>query len=261
MDSDFIQDSRRDQSSSLQTQNSLVLPEMVDTWQDLGWQPTETQMRQFQHLYELILSGNRQLNLTRITEPVEFWEKHLWDSLRGVTRWLQSDLEKQQVIDIGTGGGFPGIAVAIAQPHLTVTLLDATRKKIVFLETLITQLGIENAVTLTGRAEDVGQQPQHRESYDIALVRAVGPASVCAEYALPLLKLGGVAVLYRGQWTAEEAAVWEPVVKNLGGVIEFIEEFTTPVSNSLRHCLYIQKVAPTSAEFPRAVGIPTQKPL
>lgn len=244
-------------------QNSLVLPEMLDIWQEtLGWQPNDTQLRQFQHLYELILSGNRQLNLTRITEPMDFWEKHLWDSLRGMARWLPSNhVQKQQVIDIGTGGGFPGIAVAIAQPHSTVTLLDATRKKIVFLETLITQLRVENAVTLTGRAEEVGQQLQHRETYDIALVRAVGSASVCAEYALPLLKVGGIAVLYRGQWTAEETVAWEPVVRNLGGVIESVEEFKTPVSNSLRHCLYIQKVVPTSAEFPRPVGVPTQKPL
>lgn len=243
-----------------------VLPEMADVWQQtLGWQPDIAQKMQFQRLYELILSGNRQLNLTRITAPMEFWEKHLWDSLRGVMSLSSPDLNRPytsfQVIDIGTGAGFPGIPVAIALPNSTVTLLDATRKKIAFLETLLSQLAIANAKGLTGRAEQVGQQPHHRQSYDIALTRALGSASVCLEYALPLLKLGGLAILYRGQWTDEETAALEPAVEQLGSVIESIEEFTTPLSHSVRHCLYLRKVAPTPLQFPRAVGLPEQKPL
>jgi 16S rRNA (guanine527-N7)-methyltransferase len=174
------------------------------------------------------------------------------------------------VIDIGTGAGFPGLPIAIrscgtryaiAQPNWHITLLDSTRKKIAFIETLLSQLEIENASTLIGRAEEVGQQPQHRQAYDIALVRAVAPASVCAEYALPLLKLGGLAILYRGQWTVDETKALEPAVENLGGEIESVEEFTTPVSHSRRACLYIRKVATTPAEFPRAVGLAVQKPL
>ena len=125
---------------------TLLLPEMIDMWQHtLNWQPTIEQQRLFQQLYEAILQGNQQLNLTRITEPSEFWEKHLWDSLRGV--WLQeSELRNQdsdsknetqpqslKLIDIGTGAGFPGLPVAIAFPHHVVTLLDSTRKKVTFL--------------------------------------------------------------------------------------------------------------------------------
>ncbi|MEP0798392.1 16S rRNA (guanine(527)-N(7))-methyltransferase RsmG [Trichocoleus sp. DQ-A3] len=251
---------------------TLMLPEMADIWQQtLGWQPEAEQRQQFQRLYELILVGNRQLNLTRITEPTEFWEKHLWDSLRGIAPLLSSHSEGtsdrlslpsvERAIDIGTGGGFPGIPMAIALSHCTVTLLDATRKKIAFLETLIDQMGIHNAATLTGRAEEIGQHPQHRASYDLALVRAVATASVCAEYALPLLKPGGLAILYRGQWTEEETNALQPALVQLGGVIESIEGFTTPCSHSDRHCLYLRKVAPTPREFPRTVGLPAQKPL
>lgn len=248
------------------SEETQVLPEMADVWQQtVGWQPDATQQRQFQRLYELIVLGNRQINLTRITAPRDFWEKHLWDSLRGVMPMLSPNVVERsdtsfQVIDIGTGAGFPGIPVAIALPHSTITLLDATRKKIAFLETLLSQLVIANATALTGRAEQIGQSP-HRQKYDVALTRALSSASVCAEYALPLLKLGGLAILYRGQWSDEETATLKPAIEQLGGKLESIEGFTTPLSGSVRHCLYLRKVALTPTEFPRTVGLPAQKPL
>lgn len=237
------------------------LPQMEEIWQQtLNWQPNTEQQRLFQQLYELILVGNRQLNLTRITEPVEFWEKHLWDSLRGIVPLLGKPGEQVSIsdaqssiahcIDIGTGAGFPGVPIAIAQPHWKITLLDSTRKKIAFLDTLVKQLGLQNATTLIGRAEELGKQPQYRQNYDLAFIRAVGSASVCAGYALPLLKIGGLAILYRGQWTEEEATDLQAVIKRLNGKIESIEAFTTPISQSVRHCVYLRKVAP--------VPIPTQ---
>jgi len=250
--------------------NNLILPslpEMADIWQQtLNWQPLVQQQAQFQHFYELILEGNSQLNLTRITEPLEFWEKHLWDSLRGIAPlWrdggVGEELSSPTFIDIGTGAGFPGIPIAITVPNCYVTLLDATRKKMTFLEKIRAALDLTNVKTLTGRSEEIGQQLQHRQTYDFALVRAVGTASVCAEYALPLLKQGGLAVIYRGNWTEDETTSVENAVNQLGGVIESIEKFTTPLSHSIRHCLYLRKIATTPAQFPRAIGMPTQKPL
>lgn len=227
-----------------------MLPQMSDVWQHLNWQPNAEQQLQFQRLYELIIKANQTLNLTRITEPLDFWEKHLWDSLRGImpllkdegTR-LKDEVEPSsfKIVDIGTGAGFPGIPTAIALPDSQVTLLDSTRKKIAFLDSLIAELGICNLNTVTGRAEVVGKESQHRQAYDIALIRAVGSASVCAEYALPVLKAGGLAVLYRGNWTTEEAETLQNTVKRLGGAIEKVEQFTTPLSNSIRHCVYLHK--------------------
>ncbi|NER28329.1 MAG: 16S rRNA (guanine(527)-N(7))-methyltransferase RsmG [Symploca sp. SIO1C4] len=244
------------------TQSSPLLPEMNPVWQQtLGWQPTKEQNDLFERLYEGILSGNRQFNLTRISVLEEFWEKHLWDSLRGVAPLLTSMSSSPRVIDIGTGAGFPGLPVAIAIPQSHLTLLDSTRKKINFLQTLIRELGINNAEAIVGRAEAIGQQPQHRYTYDIALVRAVASASVCAEYALPLLKTGGLAVVYRGYWSEEEKDALTGVVEQLGGVIESIEKFTTPLSNSIRHCLYLRLISPTPAKFPRPVGVPAKQPL
>ena len=233
-----------------------MLPQMAD-WQHLNWQPNAEQQLQFQRLYELIIKANQTLNLTRITEPLDFWEKHLWDSLRGIMPLLEDEGRRQKdevensafsiqlsafkIVDIGTGAGFPGIPIAIALPDSQVTLLDSTRKKIAFLDSLIAELGIRNVNTVTGRAEVVGKESQHRQAYDVALIRAVGSASVCAEYALPFLKSGGLAVLYRGNWTTEEAETLQNAVKRLGGAIEKVEEFTTPLSNSIRHCVYIRK--------------------
>lgn len=235
--------------------NTLLLPQMNDVWQQsLNWQPNSEQQLQFQRLYEQIIAGNKLLNLTRITEPLEFWEKHLWDSLRGIVHLLKEQEQAGgqgsrdagdklvfKIIDIGTGAGFPGIPIAIALPNLQVTLLDSTRKKVAFLDTLIEQMGRQNVNTVLGRAEIVSKQPQHRQAYDIALIRAVGSASVCAEYALPFLKLGGLAVLYRGNWTTDETQTLQSTLENLGGAIEAIEEFTTPLSHSIRHCLYLRK--------------------
>jgi len=231
------------------------LPEMMELWQQtLNLQPSNWELNQFQLLYELICQGNQQLNLTRITEPTDFWEKHLWDSLRGIAPFLdktKSDrrtgilpvIANPQVIDIGTGAGFPGVPIAITQPNWQITLLDSTRKKLTFLESLIAELEIENATTLTGRAEELGKQVQYKEVYDIAVIRAVGSALVCAEYALPFLKIGGLAILYRGNWTEEEALDLRSTLGSLGGAIESIDSFTTPISNSIRHCLHLRKVA------------------
>ncbi|WP_375471472.1 16S rRNA (guanine(527)-N(7))-methyltransferase RsmG [uncultured Nostoc sp.] len=241
-----------------------LLPEMAEIWQQtLNWQPTLQQQTQFQKLYELILEGNRQQNLTRIVEPQEFWEKHLWDSLRGIASLLSVNFSSASpaLIDIGTGAGFPGIPVTITVPNCTITLLDSTRKKITFLDNILSELALTNAKTLVGRAEEIGQHPQHRRAYNIALIRAVGSASVCAEYTLPLLKQGGLAIIYRGNWTEDETAALQNAVNQLGGVIESIEQFTTPLSHSIRHCVYLRKISTTPVQFPRAIGIPSQKPL
>lgn len=222
----------------------ILLPEMTDLWQQtLNWQPTEQQQQQFQHLYELILVGNSQFNLTRIVEPREFWEKHLWDSLRPILPLLaQKQDSVVKAIDIGTGAGFPGIPVAIALPTTTVTLLDSTRKKITFLDTVIEQLNIPNAYALTSRAEIISTQPEHHQTYDLATIRAVGSAAICAEYTLPFLKSGGLAILYRGNWTEEEQAVLQSTVDRLDGAIASIDSFTTPLTQSIRHCIYLRRV-------------------
>lgn len=215
-----------------------TLPSFETLWQEtLQWQPNSTQQALFERLYEGILRGNQQLNLTRITDPEAFWEKHLWDSLAGIAPWLKED-DAKTVIDIGTGAGFPGLPVAIAKSGDRVTLLDSTRKKIAFLDTLIAELGLTNVSTLTARAEAL---MSHRKQFDVALIRAVGTAASCAAYTLPLLKPGGVAVLYRGRWSEDEAAEVTQTALQYGGVIESVVRLTLPLTQGMRHCVYLRQ--------------------
>jgi 16S rRNA (guanine527-N7)-methyltransferase len=247
------------------------IPALPDIWRaTLSWCPTADQQQTFQALYAGILSGNRQMNLTRITAPQEFWEKHLWDSLSGIGPWLPTTapppdwcpaLTGSRVIDIGTGAGFPGLPVAVVCPDWQVTLLDSTQKKIRWLQELAQSLGLGNVRAIAERAEHLAHQPSHRELYDVALVRAVGAAATCAEYALPLVKVGGIAVLYRGQWTAAETEQLAAIIPQLGGTLRHVQNWHTPLSQGSRHCVYLQKTTPTPEDFPRPVGIPAKQPL
>jgi 16S rRNA (guanine527-N7)-methyltransferase len=242
---------------------SSSLPTSELLWQStLDWQPTLLQQGQFQALYEMVLIGNQQQNLTRITAPDEFWEKHLWDSLSGIKPWLQEQQALSlKAIDIGTGAGFPGLPIAIVQPSWQVTLLDSTRKKMTFIESAVDGLQLENVDVLCDRVEAVGRDSHHREHYDLAFVRAVAAVNVCAEYALPLVKVGGMVVMYRGLWEEEEAIALQAVLPKLGGVLQAVEPLETPIEKGVRHCLYLKKEKPTPRQYPRAVGVPTQRPL
>lgn len=236
----------------------------LNRWQDsLQWQPTNAQMTKFEHLYQVIWLGNQHLNLTSLLAPEEFWEKHLWDSVAGLLplhRWGFGD-QNLRAIDIGTGGGFPGLPLAILYPDHHVTLLDSTQKKIQFLKDAVATLDLKNVQGMAGRAEAIAHAPSHRAQYDIALIRAVAAPAVCAEYALPYLKMGGIAVLYQGHWAEGEGDRLQAAAEQLGGTILAVESFTTPITNSIRHCLYLQKIAPTPHCYPRAVGIPAKNPL
>ncbi|MFN3361989.1 MAG: 16S rRNA (guanine(527)-N(7))-methyltransferase RsmG [Pseudanabaenaceae cyanobacterium] len=195
----------------------------------LNWQPTPAEIVKFQQLYDLVLVGNQVQNLTRITEPTDFWEKHIWDSLRGVKPfWHATNL---RVIDVGTGAGFPGLPIAIVFPSWHLTLLDGTLKKIRFVNAAIEKLGLANAIGVHGRAEELGKH--YHQQFDLVLIRAVGSIPACLKYGVPLTKRGGTVILYRGHWQPEEA-------KYLATYNWQIASFVTPISQSHRHCIYVQ---------------------
>ncbi len=237
------------------------LPLMLNEWQSTtGWQPGAAQLLQFQNFFDLVCLANKSLNLTRILEPVDFWEKHLWDSLQPVLTRPELPAASK-VIDLGTGGGFPGLPIAIAYPNLAVTVMDSTAKKISFIASGLATLELANVQTVVDRTESLARNSLHREVYQLATIRAVAEAAVCAEYAVPFLAIGGTAILYRGRWSEEETTALTSAVEQLGAKITEISAYRTPLSQSERHCIYIQKKLPTASKFPRAVGTPSQKPL
>lgn len=228
----------------------------------LGWDPSPRQLGQFQALYQAVLAGNRSQNLTRITDQTDFWEKHLWDSLRPL-RSLEAVNSQAfevmlSVVDIGSGAGFPGIPVGIFAPAWRIGLLDANQRRMQFAQQTASALGLR-LETMAERAEIVGRQ--QREQYDLALNRALGSAGVCAELSLPLLKVGGYALLYRGHWDLEQEQALALACQKLGAEIKAVDPFVTPITQGIRHGILLQKVAPTPALYPRSIGIPAKRPL
>jgi 16S rRNA (guanine527-N7)-methyltransferase len=229
-------------------------------WADtLPWQPDPSQIQLFDRFYNLVIQANEQLNLTRIVEPEAYWEKHLWDSLRGIVPLLKN--KDIAVLDLGTGGGFPGMPIAIMQPTWYMMMADSTRKKTAFINNAIQSLGISNAQTITGRAEELGHKRQQREGYDLVVLRAVAPANVCAEYGLPFAKVGGRVILYRGTWEEREAQELERAAYALGAKVASVDAFTLPITGAVRHCIHLLKIKPTLEVFPREVGTPTKYPI
>jgi 16S rRNA (guanine527-N7)-methyltransferase len=220
-----------------------MFAEYSQYWQKtLNWVPTLDQELSFQSVYDLVLEGNKTQNLTRIVTPSDFWEKHIWDSLRGVLPfWSQQNFK---VIDIGSGAGFPGIPVAIAHPTWQVTLLDSTSKKTTFINHLSQSIFLTNVTPVTGRAEQLNSTISHYQQYDLVLVRAVGNADLCAQYSIPFLKKSGIAILYRGQWTDAEQQTLNDTCKLLRSKMMYLDRFSTPLTSGMRNCVHLSRVEP-----------------
>ncbi len=234
---------------------SQQLPYLLDQWQQtVNWQPTDLQLQQFQQFYDLINIANHSLNLTRILEPEAFWEKHLWDSLQPIVATDLASNLSGAVIDLGTGGGFPGIPIAIIRPDWQVTVVDATAKKINFIQSSLATLQLGNVQTVIGRAEMLNQDRAYRQQYQLVTVRAVADAATCAGYALPFLAVGGVAILYRGQWTIQEQVDLGQAAKRWGGEIIEVKGFETPLTLGVRHCVYLRKVSNTPGLVTKSFG-------
>jgi len=186
-------------------------------------------------LYELVVAGNAQQNLTRLTTPADFWEKHLWDSLFPLAPFANQPLH---AIDVGTGAGFPGLPAAIAFPHWHVTLLDSTRKKITFVQEAIAALELTNAQGVWSRAESF----RPPKPANLVLLRAVTQPVPALTYALPLVGAGGRVLLYRGQWSAAEETELQRAGDRLGARIVAVQGFVTPLSQGQRHVVCCERL-------------------
>lgn len=230
---------------------------------DLGLKIEGFQAEQLYDYYTFLMEKNKVMNLTSITDEDGVIFKHFIDSLSIVKVLDAKTLAAggMKAIDVGTGAGFPGLVLKIVFTGLDVILLDATKKKLDFLNELINNLGLKNVRTLYGRAEDLGRDPDYRESCDLVTSRAVAYLPVLFEYCLPFLKIGGTLVAYKSEEIAEEVAVSHNALKLLGGSFLYANNFLLPGPHTKRCLVVAKKGSNTPLVFPRRVGVPLKKPL
>ena len=220
---------------------------------------TEEQINQFLIYYEMLVEWNEVMNLTAITEYEDVMKKHFVDSISLIKAY---DVSKQvKVIDVGTGAGFPGLALKIAYPKLQVTLLDSLNKRIQFLDAVIDKLGLTGVETIHGRAEDFAKPGKLREQFDLCVSRAVANLSTLSEYCLPFVKVGGQFISYKSEKISEEKELAGKAISMLGGKIKSQVEFTLPDSDIYRNLFIIEKAKETPKKFPRKAGLPSKEPL
>lgn len=227
--------------------------------ENLGICLTEVQREQFDRYYELLVEWNKVMNLTGITDYDEVNLKHFVDSLTIVRFKNMKNVEN--VIDIGTGAGFPGIPLKIVYPEMKIVLLDSLNKRIKFLNTVIEELGLKNIETLHGRAEDYAKKSEYREKFDLCVSRAVANLSTLSEYCIPFVKVGGEFISYKSGTSDEEINEAQGAVNILGGKIEKTEKFKLPGTDMGRALVKIKKEKHTPGRYPRKAGVPGKEPL
>ncbi len=237
------------------------------------------EINKYEKLRDIILARNEQINVTAIRDPEEFMQKNVADSLSvcGIPEFEDANM----VVDLGTGGGFPGLPLAIARPEKKFLLADSVGKKLKVVEEAAKELGLLNLSTLHARAEDMGRDKAYRERFDLAVSRAVADMAVLCEYCLPLVKPGGHFIAYKTIGAKDEIDAASAAIRRLGGELAYIAEpgeyfkdrFDScaaraeelellPQSEETGHVLVvIKKIKNTPAGYPRKAGRPSKDPI
>lgn len=222
---------------------------------DLG----EEKENQFRIYKELLQEWNEKIDITTIIEDDEVDIKHFLDSLSLIDTELFEG--SKSVIDIGTGGGFPGLPLKIYNDNLEITLMDSLNKRINFLNDVIGRLGLSNIEAVHGRAEELSRTKDYREVYDIAVSRAVANLSTLSEYCLPFVKVGGYFISMKGPDFEDELNEAEKAIETLGGKIVDSYRVELAESDIVHSIIVIEKVKNTAKIYPRGGGKPRKKPL
>lgn len=215
----------------------------------------DEQIENFYEYMNLLKEWNKNINLTAIIDDRDIIIKHFIDSLT-INKYLKN---KKSIIDVGTGAGFPGIPIKIANTNLKVDLLDSLNKRINFLNEVIKKCNMENITTIHSRIEDFATKK--REEYDVATSRAVAKLVVLLEYLLPVVKKDGICICMKGNNAEGEIEEAKHAMNLLGGKIEKVEKLTLPNTDYERTIIIIKKIKNTPNIYPRKAGIPTKKPL
>jgi 16S rRNA (guanine527-N7)-methyltransferase len=239
----------------------------LESWEDvvregaaaLGIEVSDDNLAAYRTHLELLLQHNARAGLTSITDPADIAIKHFVDSL---TCLLAREIAPGDcVADVGSGAGFPGLVLAVARPHAQYTLIESNRKRADFLREAISALSLSDVTVLAERAEHVGRLTAHRESYDLAVSRAVAPLPVLLEQCLPLVSLTQRLIAQKGPSGEEEVERSSTALDVLGGRVVEVRRVALPGGKGTRALVVVEKVAPTPDRYPRRPGIPSKRPL
>lgn len=236
---------------------SYNLDKFISGLEKLNISLSNEQIQQFLAYYEFLVETNKVMNLTAITEFDEVIEKHFLDSLSLCRVY---DLEREvDVLDMGTGAGFPGIPLKIAFPNINLVLADSLNKRIKFLQEVIDMLGLQKVEALHARAEEMGRNKQYREQFDLCVSRAVANLSILSEYCIPFVKEGGNFISYKSGEIEEEVNAAKKAITILGGKVKDVYKFD--LYEQKRSFVIIDKQKKTPKKYPRKAGTPTKTPL
>ena len=233
--------------------------ELAKAAAEYGISLNDTQMEQYNRYFELLVEWNEKINLTAITEPKEVAIKHMIDSITAYDENLFKD--GTTVIDVGTGAGFPGLPLKIFCPEIKLTLMDSLNKRIKFLQTVVEELGLKDVECVHARAEEGARNKKYRESFDIAVSRAVARLPILCEYCLPFVKKGGHFIALKGMQYHDEAEEAAKAIKVMGGSKTEIRPVKLPELDDKRAVITITKTMPTPKAYPRKAGTPTKNPI
>ena len=229
--------------------------EFIIALRELGINLTDEMLEKLDVYYKLLIEYNLHTNLTRITEEKEVYLKHFYDSL---TLIKAVNLEKQTLLDVGTGAGFPGMVLKIVFPDLKITLVDSLNKRIVFLNSVIEKLNLKNIEAIHARAEEYAVN--NKEKFDIVTSRAVANLNILSELCIPMVKLHGYFIPMKAE-VESELNESKRAIKTLGGVLKETVIFSLPKDAGLRTLLQIEKISKTSDKYPRKFNEIKKKPL
>lgn len=226
---------------------------------ELNIEADDEQLRRLEMFKDLMLDWNEKINLTAITDSDEVYIKHFLDSATCLTTGYIKDSDN--IIDVGTGAGFPGVPIKILRENVNITLLDSLNKRIKYLEDVVAKVNLKSVTLLHSRAEDAGLSKQHREKYDIALARAVASMSVLCEYCLPFVKTGGYFICQKGPSYKEEFEAANRAIEILGGRLKEVKSYKLPYSDITHYIIIIEKIKATPTKYPRKAGKPSSDPI
>ena len=219
----------------------------------------EETIRSFKKYKDLIIEWNKKINITSIDSEEEIYLKHFIDSI--IIKKYVIIKKGSKTIDIGTGGGFPGIPLKLIDNDMKITLLDSLNKRIKFLNEVVKELNLEEVDCIHARAEELGQDKNYREKYDYGFSRAVASLNVLLEYSLPFIKKNGLFIAFKGSNFKDEIQESKNSLNILGGEIIDIKEYSLPETDISRSMIVVKKIKDIPKKYPRKPGTPNKKPL